>query len=71
MGSNMVLKHGHMFKKKTKKQGLDQLRKKMKPSGGEGWPSAGYRVMVTAVGQRGRQAIWREDDRIPIMDRGN
>lgn len=43
----------------------------MKSSGGESWPSSGYRVMVTAVGQRGRQAIRKENDRIPIMDRGN
>lgn len=44
---------------KEKPQGLDQVRKKMKSSGGAGQPSAGYKVMVTAVGQRGRQA-WGE-----------
>lgn len=43
-------------RQKKKLQGLDQVRKKMKPSGGVSQPSTGYKVMVTTVGQRGRQA---------------
>lgn len=55
MGSDMVLKHGHMFKKRTIRAGSGDKEDDALWSGG--WPSTGYKLVITAVGREvGRPA---------------